>query len=196
MKPNVETLVLGELETNCYIVSLDGRGDAVVIDPAAEEEKIIKSLRGRTPTVVLTHGHFDHTGALNAFAGRDIYCNRLDRPMLNDPSMNVGGRFGDNAYRPDATHDLEEGETYLLAGMPFTVMHTPGHTIGCVCLICGDVMFTGDTLFHRAYGRVDHPTGDFAALRASLRRLFHLEKDYVLYPGHGESTTLFAEVHR
>lgn len=191
---NVETLILGALQTNCYIVSLPGRQDALVIDPAAEPEKIKKALGTRqVAAVLLTHGHFDHTGALSAFADAPIYIHPADEIMLTDPEWSVGGRFGDTAPRPAATHFVQEGTKLHLASLDISVMHLPGHTLGGVAYRMEDALFTGDTLFYRAYGRVDHPGGDFSTLMGSLRRLLKSEEDLRVYPGHGRPTTLFRE---
>lgn len=193
----VETLSVGDLQTNCYIVSLPERKDALVIDPAAEPERIRAALGEReVAAVLLTHGHFDHTGALSAFAGRPIYMHPADERMLTDPHWSVGDQFGDTAPRPAATHFVQEGSRLHLAGVDISVLHLPGHTLGGVAYRMGENLFTGDTLFCRAYGRVDHPGGDFSALRASLRRLLKMEENLRVYPGHGRRTTLFEEAGR
>lgn len=191
---NIETLVLGELGTNCYLVSQAGSDQVLVIDPAAEPEKIRAALGNRqVAAVLLTHGHFDHTGALSAFSGTPIYMHPADSIMLTDPTWNVGWRFGDLDPRPEATDYVQEGTRLHLAGLDISVLHLPGHSLGGVAYQIGDALFTGDTLFRHGYGRVDHAGGDFAALMGSLKRLLRMEEDCMVYPGHGRSTTIFQE---
>ena len=190
----IDTLELGPIQTNCYIVYIEGANEAVVIDPAGEPEKIKKALDGKkAAAVLLTHGHFDHTGALSAFAGTPIYMHPSDDVMLLDPVWSVGDMVGDSAPRPAATDFVQEGAKLRLAGLDITVLHTPGHTLGSVCYQIGDVLFTGDTMFSGSYGRTDFPGGDEAELFRSLRRLLKLDKDYIVCPGHGGPTSIFQE---
>ncbi len=190
----IDTLELGPIQTNCYIVYNEGAEEAVVIDPAGEAEKIKKALDGKkAAAVLLTHGHFDHTGALSAFAGTPIYMHPSDDVMLLDPVWSVGEMIGDTAPRPAATDYVQEGTKLRLAGLDIQVLHTPGHTLGSVCYRIGDALFTGDTMFRASYGRTDFPGGDEAELFRSLRRLLKLEKDYIVCPGHGMPTTIFQE---
>ena len=190
----IDTLELGPIQTNCYIVYNEGAEEAVVIDPAGEAEKIKQALDGKkAAAVLLTHGHFDHTGALSAFAGTPIYMHPSDDVMLLDPVWSVGEMIGDTAPRPAATDYVQEGTKLRLAGLDIQVLHTPGHTLGSVCYRIGDALFTGDTMFRASYGRTDFPGGDEAELFRSLRRLLKLEKDYIVCPGHGMPTTIFQE---
>ena len=190
----IDTLELGTIQTNCYIVYNEGAEEAVIIDPAGEPEKIKQALDGKkAAAILLTHGHFDHTGALYAFPGTPIYLHPSDDVMLLDPVWSVGSMMGDTAPRPAATDFVREGEKLHLAGLDISVLHTPGHTLGSVCYQIGDALFTGDTMFHGSYGRTDFPGGDEAELFRSLKRLLKLEKDYIVCPGHGEPTSIFQE---
>ncbi len=190
----IDTLVLGPIQTNCYIVYNEGSGEAVVIDPADEAEKILETLEGKqVRAVLLTHGHFDHTGALHAFVGIPVCMHPADDVMLLDAVWSVGAQMGDTEPRPAATRFVQEGDRLHLAGLDISVLHTPGHTLGSVCYAIGDVLFTGDTMFRRSFGRTDFPGGDAMSLRRSLRRLLRLEKNYLVCPGHGETTTIFEE---
>lgn len=190
----IDTLVLGPIQTNCYIVYNEGGEEAIVIDPAAEAGKIKKALDGkRVSAVLLTHGHFDHTGALSAFEGIPICLHPSDDVMLLDPVWSVGAEMGDTAPRPAATHFVQEGQKLRLADLDITVMHLPGHTLGSVAYLIGDALFTGDTMFKSSYGRTDFPGGDWQALARSIRRLIRLDKNYIVCPGHGEPTTIYQE---
>ena len=182
---NIITLPVGELATNCYILHQNGRDDALVIDPGAESQRILAALNGkRVAAVLLTHGHFDHTGALPAFSDAPIYIHRMDSVMLEDNHYSFGSMAGDEKQRPQATDYLEEGQKLHLAGIDLEVLHTPGHSRGSVCLKVGEDLFTGDTLFDGDYGRTDLPGGSAEQMRASLRRLLTLT-GCRFYPGHG-----------
>lgn len=193
----IHTLTLGAYQTNCYIVHDSAAKSCCVIDPGYEAEAILSKVAQLGLTVdatLLTHGHFDHVGAVEAIAkatGCSLWMSEGDWSQQRDLT---------NAYfYPIANCSFaevqfcEEGEVISAGGLDFTVMSTPGHTWGSVCFLCGDVMFSGDTLFAGSCGRTDLPGGDWATIVQSLKRLATLEKDYVIYPGHGESTTLAEE---
>lgn len=191
----VEKIPAGPVAANCYILSLAGREDCVMIDPGGEGDKLLAALKGRVPAaVLLTHGHFDHIGAVDQVAGPDtrVYIHPLDRPMLKDPALNASQRFGGRVAVSHPARAVEAGEKLLEGGMTFQAIHTPGHTPGGVCYLTDSLLFTGDTLFLRGYGRTDLG-GSAAGLRDSLRRLMGLKGDYTVYPGHGERTALEQE---
>ncbi len=186
----IQTVPVGTLQTNCYLLSLDNREDAIVIDPGDEADKILAALEGKkVAAVLLTHGHYDHTGALHAFADAPIYIHQMDSMMLTDGHYSIGNYMGDMQARPEATDYLKEGQALDLAGIKLLVLHTPGHTRGCVCFLTGEDLFTGDTLFDGDYGRTDLPGGSEEQMRASLRRLLTLH-GCRFYPGHGPGNVI------
>ena len=190
----IDVLCVGPLATNCYLVYNDGSDQAVILDPGYNGDRIIRELNGKKPAaVLLTHGHFDHTGALGAFADVPIYIHPADEIMLTDTQWSAGEMIRDLAPRPLATHFVMEGDRLHLAGLEIGVMHVPGHTKGSVAYMIGDTLFTGDTMFCHGYGRTDLPGGSMLELRQSLHRLLSLEKNWIVCPGHGETTTLEAE---
>lgn len=177
----------GELKENCYILTLPGREDAVLIDPGSEADKIRAELGGKKAVaILLTHGHWDHTGALKDFSDVPIYMHELDAPMLKQKRFTAGGYQRDLEERPTAAGYVSEGQVLKLAGMTLQVIHTPGHTPGGVCYITGNDIFTGDTLFDGDYGRTDLPGGSMQQMRQSLRRLLAMNGFYA-HPGHGGS---------
>ena len=185
----METLPLGAYQTNCYLVWEEGSDSCAVIDPGFEAQTVLLTARRlgkRIEAILLTHGHFDHVGAVKDLAaetGCKVYLCEKDLSM--PPMMTAGPLSYTNTYA--------EGDDFSLAGLSIRVIHTPGHTPGSVCLLVENAMFSGDTLFAGSCGRTDLPGGDWATIQASLKRLAAMEKDYAVYPGHGESTTLAAE---
>ena len=182
---NIQKLTLGLYQTNTYILS-EG-GNAVVIDPGYESDAILDALEGKIlKAILLTHGHFDHVGAVKelvAETGCAVYIHAAD---LTLPPMITAGQL----YH---THTYDEGDTITpIPGLELAVLHTPGHTPGSVCLFCQDAMFSGDTLFAGSCGRTDLG-GNWDILQNSLRRIASLESDFHVYPGHGEPTTLSRE---
>ena len=182
-------MAVGSYQTNCYMLWQKGREDCVLIDPGSAHKEILEIVEKQGKTVaaiLLTHGHFDHVGAVKELAadtGCRVFLCPADRAM---PTMMTAGKlFYTDAYG--------EGDVLQLSGLSIHVIQTPGHTPGSVCLLCEDSMFCGDTLFAGSCGRTDLPGGDYVVLRRSLKRLADMETDFRLFPGHGEATSLILE---
>ena len=193
-------LVLGELETNCYVVWAEN-GDAMIIDPADEAEKILSVVEKEhlsVKAVVLTHVHFDHllaAEAVCAATGAPLYVGAGDEDALTDPERNLSGWFqpGHPVTLSGATL-LRERDAITLGDEQLTVLETPGHTPGCICLRCDNTLYSGDTLFRNSIGRLDFPGGDIAAMQRSLERLLRLPLEMTVYSGHGPATTIGTEL--
>ena len=182
----MKTMPLGAYQTNCYLVWNEESDRCPVIDPGYEPERVLSEAKrlGKTiEAVLLTHGHFDHVGAVRTLAAEtecQVYLNEQDLSM---PTQLTAGPL----YY---THLYKEGDVLNLAGVKLRVIHTPGHTPGSVCLVAEDAIFSGDTLFEGSCGRTDLPGGDWATILKSLKRLAQMEGAFRVYPGHGPSTTL------
>ena len=185
----IHVLTLGDYQTNCYIIHEERSSTCCVIDPGYDPSRILAYLEKaglQMEAVLLTHGHFDHVGAVKALAMETDCTVYLCEPELSLPPMMTAGPL---FY----THTYAEGDVLSLAGLQIRVMQTPGHTPGSVCLLVDDALFSGDTLFEGSCGRVDFPSSSPKDMMASLSRLRALEKDCHVYPGHGGATTLSAE---
>ena len=184
---------------NCYIVRAEGGNEAVVIDPGEGAQEIIRQLDKLNlgvSHILLTHGHADHIAAaddLREKYGAKVAIHEKDAEMLGNPSRNLSAFLGRECKLAPADILLKDGDTIDAAGLSFKVMHTPGHTRGGVCYLTGDVMFSGDTLFEGSIGRTDFPGSDWEEMSQSLALLKGTERDYAVYPGHGEATTLGRE---
>lgn len=192
-------LVLGTLAANCYLLKLaDGNYAAVDIgDDAAAVLRYLKLHQEKLSAILLTHGHYDHIAGVEEVRRAcqvPVYIHTLDAPMLTDGVSNLGDWLAETPFQPvQECNTVEDGDVLTIGGTSLEVLHTPGHTPGSVCWICGDVLLTGDTLFHLSRGRTDFPGGSDAQMLESFRKLAHLKQDYRVLPGHNEESTLFFE---
>ena len=199
----IETLQVGPLATNCYLLGDEQTGRCAIIDPGAQAaRKILPALQEfgmQCDLILLTHGHFDHIMALKEIkeaTGASICIHEADAHMLTEEYMHTWKAAAAHGYHQAlADRLLKDGDQIQLGTLTIQVMHTPGHTRGSVVYLCGDVMFSGDTLFHGDCGRWDLDGGSMEQMHDSLQRLAALPGDYRVLPGHEEATTLEVERH-
>lgn len=186
----VDCLPVGEMGVNCYILENTGTRQCLIVDPGDEAARIIARVGGRRPcAVLLTHGHFDHIGAVDEVCAAfeiPLYIHSGDLPKLTDAYANVSRIFGMDLTVSTPGIPFEDGDVIDCAGFPVQVLHTPGHSDGSVCyLLPGEAgVLTGDTLFAHGYGRTDFPDGSFLKLKESFRKLFQISPQRIAWPGH------------
>ncbi len=191
----VFSVVVGELKTNCYIISSD-RGRAFIVDPGDDAGKIRRCLKDNgleASFIVNTHGHIDHIKA-DVALGLPVYIHEEDREMVSDPAKNITTIFFGPFDAVVPARLLRDGDSVTLDELTFHVIHTPGHTAGSVCLFGHGVLFSGDTLFRDGIGRTDYPGASSRKIEESLARLSRLAVETVVYPGHGPQTTIGREL--
>jgi glyoxylase-like metal-dependent hydrolase (beta-lactamase superfamily II) len=196
----LETLALGDYQANCYIYASEDTKRGFIIDPGDEPEVIInriKELGLNVDFIILSHGHPDHTGALKQVkeaTKAPIAMHSGDARLLKDRLLHSLLGFPHSDVTPDRL--LMDGEILTAGGLNLRVLHTPGHSPGCICLLGDGLVFTGDTLFNMGVGRTDLPGGDTHLLMASIHdRLLSLPDSTRVYPGHGPASTIGDERH-
>ena len=179
------------METNCYIVTDENTLDCAIIDPGDESNTIldyIEENRLHPVAIMLTHGHYDHWGAV------DTIVEELDIPVwINEKDTVPGSMSKRYKYHRDGTRSYKDGDILKVGELGILVLETPGHSPGSVTLLCGNAMFSGDTLFKGSCGRVDLEDGNMDQMLESLTRLSKLRQNYEVYPGHGEYSSLDTE---
>lgn len=195
-------LVVGLLETNCYLIGCKNSRKAAVIDPGGEEDvdlilNLLQENNFDLKYIINTHGHADHIAgnkALKANTKALLLIHRLDALMLIDANKNLSIFEGKEICSSPADRFLEEGDEIILGLLKLTVFHTPGHTPGGISLALNNIVFTGDTLFAGGVGRTDLPDGSYQDLQKSIKeKLLILDDDKIIYPGHGPSSTIGEE---
>ncbi len=185
---------------NCFVLGCETSSEGAVIDPGDETDRILEVLADNHLTaklIINTHGHFDHVGAnrkLKEATGAPILIHALDTPMLSQLANSAAawGMFAENSPPPD--RELEDGDEVSFGQITLKVLHTPGHTPGGISLYTDHEVFVGDTLFAGSIGRTDFAGGSFETLKDSIqRKLFTLDDDLVVYPGHNHPTTIGTE---
>lgn len=193
----LDTLEVGPLQVNCYLLGCEKTRAAVVIDPAGDAPIIreaIERRRAQVTAILLTHGHYDHLGAVGEITAHfqsPIMIHRLDADCLTNPMINLSALTGDNLVCPPADRLLEEGDAVNFGELSLRVLHTPGHTQGSASFVLDQMVFGGDLLFYGSIGRTDLPGGSFDEIERSIvRKIYVLPDSYIIYPGHGEPTTV------
>ena len=196
----IKKLSVGPIMANCFILGCEKTKEAVVIDPGDDADRILMELAKAELTVtylINTHGHFDHVGAnkrMKEVTGATLAVHPDDAPMLSQLSRSAAsfGLAAENSPEPDML--LNDGDKVTFGSITLSVIHTPGHSKGGICLYTEGHLFAGDTLFAGSIGRTDLPGGDYDTLIASIKgKLLHLPDDTVVYTGHGPETTLLNE---
>lgn len=194
----IKSLLVGMVQTNCYLVYNEGSKRAVIIDPGDGAKQIsskCKELGIKPEAILLTHGHFDHIMAAKELKEEwnlKIYSSDKEVEVLEDGEKNLMFKWYRKAFSltPDVT--FKDGEEFELIGFKWKMFLTPGHTIGSCCYYIEDeeVLFSGDTLFQMSYGRIDFPTGNAMDMLASVKKLLTLPDEVMVYPGHMDVTTI------
>ncbi len=197
--PFLHTLAVGPLETNCYLYGDDKTGECAIIDPGGDGERIAAAIGRHSlqPTLILlTHAHFDHTGAvaaLNKRYGARVGLGEPEAPALSNALQSGATWFG-CPFEPAAPDFfIADGQRISIGAAELTALATPGHSAGGLSFLGDGLVFVGDVLFRDGIGRYDLPGADFETLRRSLRRLLSLPDDTRVLPGHGPATTIGRE---
>ena len=187
----IKMMQVGPLGTNCYLLEDEKSKLAAVVDPGGDAPRILSQAQAdgvEVKMILLTHAHFDHTGGVAelcaSLPGVPVYLHPADAALVGSDVFPAIGA---------ATVPYEDGDTVKLGELTIQVLHTPGHTPGGVCLLVGDALFTGDTLFYGSMGRTDFAGGSYEDIMASLKRLAQLPGNYQVLPGHMDVTTLDRE---
>ncbi|MDI6799510.1 MAG: MBL fold metallo-hydrolase [Actinomycetota bacterium] len=194
----VKRVVVGGIGTNCYIVGSSSK-EAAVIDPGANADLIMAALKEeglKAKTIILTHGHYDHIGAVKDLVEKTcakVCLHGQDGILLAKPGGNLSTLFGRAATFDFEIREVDDGDVIELGDLSFEVIHTPGHTPGSISLKLDDLLFTGDLLFAGSVGRTDFPYGSYEVLKESLERVASLPDEVKVLPGHGDPSTIGRE---
>lgn len=195
---NIRSFNLGPLQTNAYLLTGADPAKGIIIDPGMNPAPLVRAIQDiEIEAILLTHAHFDHIGGVDEIRklkNCPVYLHALESDWLTSAKLN-GSLMWPNVSPPMTTDpaefDLDEGQTLELIGNTFRVFHTPGHSPGSVSFLCGNDLFAGDVLFRLSVGRTDLPGGKERDLLDSIQnKLFKLDDDVTVHPGHGPKTRI------
>jgi hydroxyacylglutathione hydrolase len=194
----IDSLALGPLATNAYLLSNPDTGKGIIIDPGMNAQPLIKRIAHlEIEAILLTHAHFDHIGGVEEIRKLKkcpVYLHDLEADWLTNPKKNGSARYpelGSPIVTDPAEYALDEGQVLHFLGASFQVFHTPGHSPGSVSFLYENHLFGGDVLFKLSVGRTDLSGGDEGTLLDSIHgKLFELDDNVIVYPGHGPRTTI------
>jgi hydroxyacylglutathione hydrolase len=193
----VKCLPTGMFGSNCYILAEENSGEGVIIDAgvsAGEVMEVIEEEGISIKYIILTHGHIDHICCADEIKSETVakvLIHEDDVRVLKDSFLNGSAIFGYSDISIRADRALKDGDILDIGSQKLEIIHTPGHTEGCICMKADGCIFTGDTLFRRSVGRTDLPGGNHKALTESIKnRLMMLDDNTMVYPGHGEPTSI------
>ncbi len=198
----IKKLVVGPIQSNCYIVGSEKTKQGIIVDPGADAEQILEMVNQEgldIKFIVITHVHTDHAGAaqkVKEATGAQVCFHPEDAPLRQGSKRWLSGTIFGTAYDdpPPADRYLSEGDSIDVGNLHFTVLHTPGHSPGGICLLGEGVVFSGDTLFNHGIGRYDLEGGNYPELMNSIHtKLMVLPDETIVYTGHGPETTIVAE---
>lgn len=201
--PDIKSFTLGDFQTNCFVVSVPGRNDCLIVDCGYEPLLMLDAIEneGLTPAaLLLTHCHSDHIAGVDAvlsrFGSMPLYVHRNEVGFCSDPMLNLSGMVGMPMTCTEPDHLLDDGDVLDLAGMSWRIVHTPGHSPGGILYVHDESnqAIVGDTLFAGSIGRFDFPTSNVEDLRRTITEvMMGLPDDMTIHPGHGPSTTIGQE---
>ena len=192
----IQTLSVGPMQANCYILECEETRAAIVIDPGSEASKILSIIREHNlqlKLIINTHAHVDHIAAnsdMKEKTSAPLCIHSAGADILVDPQKNLSFFVGAPISSPAPDRLLEDGDILEAGTLQLKVIHTPGHSPGSICLLGDKCIFTGDLLFAGGIGRYDFPGSSYTTLMDSLRKVMALGDDFAVYPGHGPKTTI------
>lgn len=198
MEYKIIKLVVGQLQENCFIL-FDENKDAFIVDPGASSENIIEAIEKNSLNIkyiLLTHGHFDHVGAVASLAKKfkaPVYLSKKDRKFLETPAEVRVSSFGMEIEAADVDVFVKENDEIPFSEGLIKVIETPGHTLGSVCYLFNNYLFAGDTLFNGSIGRTDFPESDHSLMIESLKKLKKLDDEIYVLSGHGPESQMSYE---